>query len=84
MDLALKMGRTVDELLKSVTSADLAEWRAFFRLQNDEYAQEMRDSMMTGDQNNARIVAMFRSLQARQNAHIKQSKNRPDPSDGEV
>lgn len=73
MELALKMGRTVGELLASISSADLAEWRAFFRLQNDEYAQEMRDSMQTTDQSNARIKSMFKSLQAKQNAHIKQS-----------
>lgn len=41
MELAERLGRTVPELLRSVSSAELTEWAALYSLRADEQRAEL-------------------------------------------
>ena len=64
------LSRNVDELLATTTSRELAEWRAFMYLRDEDYEKKTRESMRTQSDSNAMILSIFKGLQAK-NANTK-------------
>ncbi|MCP3852697.1 MAG: hypothetical protein GY694_21090 [Gammaproteobacteria bacterium] len=57
--MAERLGLTVDKLLHTMTSAEIAEWMAFDQLKNDDYMDSLKSDMMTDEERNAKIDKML-------------------------
>ena len=69
--LAERLGKTVGELLANTTSAELAEWQAFYSLES--YKKAFEEKRMTDDEKTARLEhALFGKAKAK----AKQDKQR--------
>ena len=59
MRLARKLNMPVDQMLHTLSSADISEQMAFDMLQNDDYRKKLESKMMTDEERNDALIKML-------------------------